>query len=217
MKQTIQKELWLLLAMTMSAAAASMSPFVIPADVSSDSKITMKWKSLTEPDRLSAGEHFINQSGQRMRLWGVNLSFEANFPTHRDAERIAARMAAFGVNSVRCHHMDTAGWPRGLMDADGRRLHPEALDRLDYFIDQLAKHGIYTDLNLHVGRKVSARTELADSSTDYDKMVNIFTPELIEAQKDYARQLLTHKNPYRDNKTYAEDYAVAIVEITNEN
>jgi hypothetical protein len=217
MKQTIQRGFWVLLTLTMSAGAASMSPFVIPGEVSSDSKITMKWKSLTEQDRLSAGEHFVNQAGQRVRLWGVNLSFEANFPTHQDAERIAARMAAFGVNSVRCHHMDTAGWPRGLLDADGRRLHPEAMDRLDYFIDQLAKHGIYTDLNLHVGRKVSAQTELADSPTDYDKMVNIFTPELIEAQKDYARQLLTHKNPYRDNKTYAEDYAVAIVEITNEN
>jgi len=194
-----------------------MVPFVIPADVHPDSQIAMDYKPLTEQDRLSAKTHFVNQRGQRVRLWGVNLSFEANFPTHADAERIAKRMAAFGVNTVRCHHMDTANWPRGIWDTDGRTLHPEAIDRLDYFIDALAKHGIYTNLNLHVGKKHSADLNLPESPTEYDKMVNIFTPELVEAQKDYARKLLTHKNPYRSNTTYAEDYAVAIVEITNEN
>lgn len=194
-----------------------MVPFVIPAEVHPDSQIAMEWQPLTEQDRLSAKTHFVNRKGQRVRLWGVNLSFEANFPTHDDAERIAQRMAAFGVNTVRCHHMDTSPWPRGIWDKDGKTLHPEALDRLDYFIDTLAKHGIYTNLNLHVGKKHSVSLGLPETPTDYDKMVNIFTPELVEAQKDYARQLLTHKNPYRDNKTYAEDYAVAIVEITNEN
>lgn len=196
---------------------SEMVPFVIPADVHPDSQIAMEWQPLTEQDRLSARTHFVNQRGQRVRLWGVNLSFEANFPTHADAERIAKRMAAFGVNTVRFHHMDTSPWPRGIWDTDGTTLHPEALDRLDYFIDTLAKHGIYTNLNLHVGKKHSVTLGLPETPTDYDKMVNIFTPELVEAQKDYARSLLTHKNPYRDNKTYADDYAIAIVEITNEN
>ena len=38
----------------------------------------------------------------------------------------------------------------------------------------------------------------------------------MEAQKQYARQLLTHLNPYT-KLTYAEDPAVALVEINNEN
>ena len=38
----------------------------------------------------------------------------------------------------------------------------------------------------------------------------------MEAQKRYARQLLTHLNPYT-KLTYAEDPAVALVEINNEN
>lgn len=197
--------------------ASEMVPFVIPADINRASGIAKEYKPLAEQDRLHAGEHFLTDNGQRIRLWGVNLSFEANFPTHQDAERIAERMAVFGVNAVRCHHMDTAPWPRGILAPDGKDLHPEALDRLDYFIDQLAKHGIYTDMNLHVGRKHSATLGLPETPTDYDKMVNIFTPELIQAQKEYARMLLTHKNPYRGNVAYAEDYAVAIVEITNEN
>jgi hypothetical protein len=50
---------------------------------------------------------------------------------------------------------------------------------------------------------------------DYDKIVGIFTPALINAQKQYARDLLTHVNPYRGVR-YADDPAVAFVEITNE-
>ena len=198
-------------------SAVEMVPFVIPADVSADSEIAMDFQPLTEQDRLSATEHFVTSDGQRVRLWGVNLSFSANFPTHQDAERIAKRMAAFGVNTVRFHHMDTANWPRGIWDKTGRDLHPEALDRLDYFIDQLAKHGIYTNINLHVGKAHSLTLGLPKAIRNFDKVITLFTPELIDAQKDYARKLLTHKNKYRDNVTYAADYAVAIVEITNEN
>ena len=198
-------------------AVVEMVPFVIPADVHPDSEIAMDYQPLTEKDRLSAREHFVAETGQRVRLWGVNLSFGANFPTHADAERVAKRMAAFGVNSVRFPHMDTSHWPRGIWDDSGKELLPEALDRLDYYIDQLARHGIYTNINLHVGKLHSKTVGLAEAPRKYDKITNIFTPELIEAQKRYARTLLTHKNRYRNNVTYAADYAVAVVEITNEN
>ncbi len=216
MKQRIQTAVFVLLALAAVATTAEMAPFVIPADVNPDSQIAMNWQPLSKNDRLHAKTHFSNESGQRVRLWGVNLSFAANFPTHEDAERIAKRMAAFGINTVRCHHMDTANWPRGIWAQNGKDLHPEAMDRLDYFIDQLAKHGIYTNMNLHVGKKFSAGMDIPESAREFDKMVDIFTPELIDAQKDYARRLLTHKNPYRNNISYAEDFAVAIVEITNE-
>jgi hypothetical protein len=46
--------------------------------------------------------------------------------------------------------------------------------------------------------------------------VTLFTPALIDAQKDYARQLLDHVNPHR-NVRWADDPAIAFVEISNEN
>jgi hypothetical protein len=113
--------------------------------------------------------------------------------------------------------MDTARWPRGLWNAgDGKDIAPEALDRLDFFIDQLARRGICVDINLHVGREHSQFLGLPKTNSDYDKISNIFTPALVDAQKKYARDLLTHVNPYRKAR-YADDPAVAIVEITNEN
>jgi Carbohydrate binding domain len=193
-------------------------PFVIPAKPNADSPIAAPSGEAIRPgsQHLEAHTGHFYRGETAVRLWGVDLSFGANFPTHEDAPYVAARLAAAGVNAVRCHHMDTARWPRGIWNAaDGRTLAPEALDRLDFFIDQLAQRGIYADINLHVGRAHSQYLGLPASNTQYDKIVGIFTPALIDAQKQYARNLLTHVNRYRKVR-YADDPAVAIVEITNE-
>jgi len=72
------------------------------------------------------------------------------------------------------------------------------------------------NLNLHVGREHSRYIGLPESNRNYDKISNIFTPALIDAQKKFATEVLGHFNRYR-KMTYAEDPAIAIVEITNEN
>jgi len=201
------------------AVGADLVPFVIPAKPNPDSAIAAPPTepiATNSPRLLVSGGHF-HRAGKRVRLWGVNLSFGANFPTHEAAKHIAARMAAVGVNTVRCHHMDTARWPRGIWNAkDGKDIAPEALDRLDFFIDQLAGRGICVNINLHVGRAHSEYLDVPETTRNYDKVTNIFTPALIKAQKKYARELLTHVNPYRKVR-YADDPAIAFVEITNEN
>ena len=201
------------------SVAEDFVPFVIPAKPNADSLIAVtSFEPIkTDSDRLQSANGHFYRNGERVRLWGVNLSFGANLPRHEDAPYVAARLAAAGVNTVRCHHLDTARWPRGLWNAkDGKTITPEALDRLDYFIDQLARYGICVNINLHVGRAHSQYLGLPKASRQYDKISNIFTPALINAQKQYARDLLTHVNRYRKVR-YADDPAVAIVEITNEN
>jgi hypothetical protein len=199
------------------AGAQEFVPFVIPARPNPDSLIAYKPDPITgEADRLAVRSGHFARGGERVRLWGVNLSFGANLPTHADAEHVAARLAAAGVNTVRLHHLDTARYPRGWWTAkDGRTIAPEAFDKLDYFIDQLARNGIYVNLNLHVGRAHSEYIGLPKSNTSYDKITGIFTPELVEAQKAFAREVLEHVNAYR-KLSYAADPAIAIVEITNE-
>jgi hypothetical protein len=171
----------------------------------------------SEADRLGANPAGFSRGEKPIRLWGVNLSFGANLPSKEDAPFVAARLAAAGINSVRLHHMDTANYPRGIWEPENpTTLSAEALERLDYFIDQLAKKGIYVNLNLHVGKAHSRHLDLPETKRNYDKVFNLFTPELVEAQKVYARELLNHINPNRE-KRYADDPAIAIVEITNEN
>jgi len=220
-KSMIRQSLFIIIMLLVcsSAKAQDFVPFVIPARPNPDSLIAYPSSQpiKTNSDNLVAkGGHFF-RGENRVRLWGVNLSFGANLPKHEDAHHIAARLAAAGVNAIRCHHMDTARFPRGLWNAkDGKTIDPEALERLDYFIDQLARHGICVNINLHVGRVHSQFLGLPKTNRQYDKISNIFTPALIDAQKKFARELLTHVNRYRKLR-YADDPAVAIVEITNEN
>jgi len=158
--------------------------------------------------------HFFT-GGKRIRFFGVNTAFGANFPTHADAEKIAARMAKFGINCVRFHHMDMHAAPGGILSADMRTLDAGQLDKLDYFIAQLKANGIYTDLNLHVSRTYPGMPQW-EGAANFCKGVDNFYPPMLAMQRDYARDLLKHVNPYTKT-AYTDEPAVAIVEINNEN
>jgi hypothetical protein len=165
------------------------------------------------------GDHFYT-GDQRIRFWGVNFAFSACFPTHDQADQVAARLSHFGINAVRLHHMDNQKFPNGIFADDKlETLSPEALDRLDYLIATLKKQGVYSNINLHVSRAYakSHKWENADKLTEsYDKLIDLFHPDLIAAEKQYAKDLLTHVNKYT-NQPYTAEPAICMVEINNEN
>lgn len=172
--------------------------------------------------RVSPDGHLADDNG-RIRFWGVNTCFGANFPSHEDAEKIAGHMAKFGINIVRFHHMDMQDKPGGIWTTASPDREPDKgqLDRLDYFIFQLKKHGIYSDLNLLVSRPFDRGKELhpdIEKVADWKKraVIGIFDPALIELQKRYAYDLLTHTNPYTAS-AYKDEPAIAFIEINNEN
>ncbi len=218
-----------LAAVVADADAGAMFPFVIPWNDAS--------KTITDVSYLNDGPagshgfivvkngHFVeSDSGQRIRFLGVNLVAGSAFPNHADARIVARRLAKYGVNLVRLHHMDNC-WnnPKGtiwdLNDPDHRHINPRQLDRLDYLIYELKRHGIYVNINLHVSRQFSPADGFPASVSDipfsFDKRVDYFDPSMIELQKEYARQLLTHVNPYT-HTAYTDEPAVLNVELTNE-
>ncbi len=162
--------------------------------------------------------HFYSGDA-RVRFWGVNLAFGANFPTHDLADQLARRFSRYGINAVRFHHMDNQPFPNGIFADRGlEKLSPEALDRLDYFVAALKARGVYADLNLHVSRNYSHYHRTADGHDGprVDKIVDLFDPDLIAAQRRYAADLLTHVNAYTGAR-YADEPSVGLVEINNEN
>jgi len=168
--------------------------------------------------------HLATGDGQRIRLWGVNITDwskgSRQIPSKEDSPLWAATLARFGVNCVRFQFLDLET-PRGLIDSrrqDTRALDAEQLDREDFFIAELEKRGIYVDFNLLVGRPFKEGDGVKDAALlrQGAKGTSLFDPRLIELQKEYAQQLLAHLNPYTKLK-YNEDPAVAIVEINNEN
>ncbi|MFH0735284.1 MAG: carbohydrate binding domain-containing protein [bacterium] len=174
------------------------------------------------------GNHFvqINQNGnfvvndERIRFWGGNLAAEGAFPAKNKASDIAGRMRKLGFNLMRFHHMDNP-WSSGSLfyqTPNTRTFNVTNLDKYEYLFSKLKENGIYSNINLHVGRtfRISDGVAAADSLPEFGKGVTFFDRQLIELQKEYANQLLTHINPYT-GLSLINDPAMAMVEITNEN
>ncbi len=212
------------LVVSFNVHAGELIPFPLPWD-DSQASITDVSYLLEKPAgkngfiQIKDGR-FVDGTGKSFRILGVNNSFAGNYPTHEQAEAVAARLAKYGINCVRFHHTDTSRAPRGIWRADTKtkqELDPQQLDRMDYFIAALKRNGVYTNINLKIGREAVEADGIpfADDLPKYDKGPDHFYPRLIELQKQYARDLLTHRNPYTGNR-YVDEPAIATIEINNE-
>jgi hypothetical protein len=163
--------------------------------------------------------HFVKPDGTPLRFWGFNVTEwsrgSVSIPTKEDAVVWADTLARFGVNLVRLHFLDLPA-PRGMIDGtrdDSQHFDAEQLDREDFFIAELLRRGVYVNWNLNVGRRFKEGDGVL--ATRVGKGPLLFNRRLIELQKDYARQVLKHVNPYTQ-RAYADEPGVAIVEIVNE-
>lgn len=171
------------------------------------------------------GVFVTEANGERIRFWGCNLSSNEAFVDAASADRLARRLAQGGVNVARLHHLDnpwsveSAGslWTPGTQD----RIHidPTQLDKLHRVVAALKAEGIYSNVNLKVSRTHTPEDGFPETITQtpqFQKRLDYFQRRIIDLQKDYARQLLTTKNPYT-GLSLAEDPAVAVIELNNEN
>ena len=167
--------------------------------------------------RAQAG-HFYWADGTRARFWGVNISSRSVWVDHARIKEVADVLARAGCNMVRFEALDTAD---GILDIPGSNsseaLNPTRLERLDYWIAQLKERGIYIYLDLLDFRQFKA----GDGVAEWDQLGRaakpsaVFDDRLIALQEEYARQLLTHLNPYTKLR-YVDDPAIALVEVCNE-
>jgi hypothetical protein len=206
---------------------SSLKPFVMNHRAAGDSRADVSFL-LSAPAGKDGfvqvkNGHLATGNGRRIRFWGVHLTDWSKgsvmLPPKEDAPMWASTLARFGVNMVRLHFIDLFA-PRGIIDNtrdDSRSFDPQQLDRLDFLVSELKIRGIYLNLNLNVGRSYKAGDHVVDAGKiRWGKGLVLYDPRLIELQKEYARQVLTHVNPYTKTE-YRNEPAVAIVEILNEN
>ena len=110
MKRLIASAAAVMAGAVMAVTEEGMFPFV-PSYDSPDNVVNMS-HLLAAPagkdGRIRVeGGHFVNDKG-RFKLHATNLTGPANFPTHEEAERLAARLARFGINCVRLHYFDNS-------------------------------------------------------------------------------------------------------------
>ncbi|MDR3710372.1 MAG: hypothetical protein P4L33_18905 [Capsulimonadaceae bacterium] len=208
------------------SATDSLFPFDIPASNSSAGAVTNMSFLNNGPagDRgriVSRDGHFVeSQTGRRVRFAGISLGGRDLFPTHELAEQTAAHLSEMGINLVRCHLQDLDDSP--LWDkSTGAHIiiNSAAFERLDYLIYQLKIRGIYVDLNLLSGRRFTPADGFPKSVDDlpgrFGRPVELFDSRMIDLQKQFACDYLTHVNPYT-RLSYIQDPCVAMIEITNE-
>ncbi|MFA6938117.1 MAG: carbohydrate binding domain-containing protein [Treponema sp.] len=175
---------------------------------------------ITEKQRIFVSKDgHLESNGKRIRLYGTNIS---SIPAKSDAAYWAKVLASQGFNCIRWHHFDS-NWTNCFLkyDQNGKYSYNwDKIDDFDYFYNELKNVGIYSNINMLVGRDVKSPNgypkELDSLDWKERHALGFWNEEALDMQKDYANTILTHKNPYT-NLTYAEDPATAIVEINNEN
>ena len=198
-------------------------PFTLPWDSAPVDVSFLNHKPAGEHGFVTTrdGRFVLAETGEEIRFWGTCFSAGANFPSHEQAEKIARRLAAFGINMVRTHHADARWSERHFFPKDAdhtRSFDAENLDRFDYLVHCLKQEGIYIYLDQLVNRYfkpgdgVDAVEELGACAKPYSN----FDPRLIELQKEFSRSLWTHVNPYT-KLAYKDDPAIALMEFANEN
>ena len=171
------------------------------------------------------GEHFVDESGRRVRLNGINLTASGNFPSHNEADRLAAQFARFGFNCVRLHYFDTTVYkncfqaPQPCLlkeDPQGRLVVDEEMrDRFEYLIAAFKSRGIYINMNIHAARYLKPADGVPNTPWA-NRGVDFFNPRLIKEEQEFARDILRHVNPYT-GLALADDPVMAILDVNNEN
>ncbi len=162
--------------------------------------------------------HFHWPNGDRARFWGINVSSTRLNISNAMIEEVVENFAKAGLNLVRLEAIDNRNCLLGSVNStDSRHLDPKYLDRLNYWMDSLKRHGIYYYLDLLDFRtfKEGDGVVQADTLDRGARPYAVFDKYLIQLQKEYASQLLTQVNPYTGISP-AEDPALAMIEICNE-
>ena len=211
-----------------TTALAQNIPFVLPwndATAGPTDFSSLNTAIGTNRVAVDTNGHFV-VDGRRIRFLGVNFAGDSPFSPTNNADAMAARLAKFGVNAIRFHHMD-ASWAYngGMVDYDytannTTNIIPANLDLVHYMVSRLKAHGIYSDINLLVGRTYLTGDGLGPKITGMDwkdtHVLGYFYDPALALHKDYATKLLTPTNPFT-GLPLAKDPAVAFVEIINEN
>ena len=203
-------------------------PFLPDDDPFSPESITDMSKLLHKP----AGKYgFLQRDGQHLvfekrreptKFWGMVAGMCASPELREQQARFCAK---HGVSMVRQHPVQSAIGLLAKHPRTGKRgFDPEKLDTWDQWFATLKKHGIYMTWSCfypHIitrddGYPADLYAELDDhgGGKSTSGVVN-FMSQLQDAEWEWVKALLLHKNPYTGLR-YLDDPALAIVEVHNE-
>jgi hypothetical protein len=159
------------------------------------------------------GSQFVLGDGTPVKFWAVNVSSGIAGLNRKSIEYLARKLAKNGVNMVRFHSP--------LFDSsDPMLLDEKKLDDLLFLIAAMKNEGIYTSLSFYFPLWFDIESHYGIPG--YDTINNkrpfallYFNERMQEIYESWLKKLLAAKSPYT-NLTLAQEPAVAIIEIINE-
>jgi hypothetical protein len=179
------------------------------------------------------GDRLVFDDGTPARFWGANLAAYALLGTPREnIRRQAHRMAQLGYNLMRIVEHDSPWCHPNIFLGDGkegtRRLNPQSLALLDWWIKCLKDEGIYIWLDMvfdrdlvrgdgvTIGRDEVLNNKARGYASGKVFGFSYFNRDVLKLMQEFQDQYLKHVNPYT-RMAYKDDPAVVGILITNEN
>jgi hypothetical protein len=219
-----------------SAAAAPDAWFpVYPDDDAFSDRSIIDMRSLVDQTTgIPAGKYgFVQRKGEALvfsdrpdapvKFWGTCAGPAATPQLQEEQARFYVK---YGINILRKHTVQAeVGLLRKTPGASERNFDARRLDAFDKWFSILKANGIYMDWSCFYphditpddGYPADLYAELPDAGNGAKStsgLVN-FMPQLQDAEWEWEKTLLLHKNPYTGLR-YVDDPALAIIEVHNE-
>lgn len=177
--------------------------------------------------KLSNNGHLVDQTNDRVKLFGTSLWFNAQFLSSEDAKQLAVRLRKLGFNAVRFVYNDYFGWDDASLfsyystwpevNPSSYTVNPVQLARFDTLLYELKQNGIYAVLNLNTSHGYSYGEGVWQWDSTYSNayLHHFWDQGARELQKNWAKALLTHVNPLT-GVALAQDPMVAYVSLNYE-
>ena len=184
-------------------------PFEIQWDDTSTSVIDLRILN----DKFAGVRGFlkVNESGhlsfektpkKKERFWGSQFLFASQVPSHERARSVARHFAKMGFNLWKTGGLEFT-WNTPLRSKIKDKA--ERLDRFDYLFSEMKRNGVYCYLQLdeYGIARIDAEGKLPGSEYLHqvgEKQIRsyqyLLDPEIWKAERNYWRELLTHRNPH---------------------
>lgn len=157
------------------------------------------------------GEEFVHErNGRPVRFWAVNTNLDVLYMDEASMRYMARFLAKRGVNLVRLHG---AFW----QEDNSGAIAPADVQRLFALINTLKQEGIYTALSVYfpLWLKLDQNSGFPGYTGQHPFGLLFFSQPFQKLYYGWWRTLLATRNP-ATGRTLADDPAVAMVELVNE-
>ncbi len=179
---------------------------------------------------LDTAGHIRAADGTRLRFFGTELNYNANFPYQTDIRTLALRLRKLGFNAVRLTVFDYFGYDDysifSIYDSSGAtdynhsyHLNKRHLAIFDSLLYEFKQAGIYTVITLSSAHQFGygeGVSHLDSLNAYYYFFLRYTDPVARELERQWVSTLLNHVNPLTSLRL-ADDPAIAVAEITWQN